>query len=78
MVFMIEDLQILRSYYLETFYLAVSIADRYLIGLTVREESAPCLVALGVTCLLLAAKIEQHKNPRFVLMSNVLEDLHEV
>ena len=78
MVLMIEDLYKLRQYYLETFYLAVSIADRYLIGLTVREERAPCLVTLGVTCLLLAAKIEQHKNPRFSLMSNVLEKLHDV
>ena len=78
MVLMIEDLYKLRKYYEETFYLAVSIADRYLIGLTVREESAPCLVTLGVTCLLLAAKIEQHKNPRFALMNDVLESLHDV
>ena len=78
MVNLIEDLYLLRQYYLETFYLAVSIADRYLINLTLKEENVPCLVALGVTSLLLAAKIEQNKSPRFQLMRHVLQNLHDI
>ena len=78
MINLIEDLYLLRQYYLETFYLAVSIADRYLVNLTLKEENAPCLVTLGVTSLLLAAKIEQHKSPSFLIMRNVLKNLMDI
>ena len=58
MILLIEDLYKSRSYKLETFYLAVSIADHYLMKLASQYRPAPCLVHLGATVLLVAAKIE--------------------
>jgi len=58
MVMMMESLNKLQEYKLETVFLAVSIADRYLLHLANRSSGAPCLVLLGVTCMMLAAKLE--------------------
>ena len=63
MVTLIEDLNLFQEYKLETFYLAVSIADNYLKRLAISNQKAPCLALLGVTCLFIAAKIEQHVVP---------------
>ena len=59
MVILIEDLQKSRGYKLDTFYLAVSIADHYLISMATQEKEVPCLLTLAVTSLLIAAKIEE-------------------
>ena len=64
MVILIEDLQKGRGYKLESFYLAVSIADHYLSTLGLRGMSVPCLLTLAVTSLLIAAKIEEPHMPR--------------
>ena len=58
MIHLIEDLNTKRNYKLETFYLAVNIADHYLMNLALEGREAPDLVLLGTTSLLLAAKIE--------------------
>ena len=58
MVRLIEELGYLKDYKLETVYSAVSLADRYLVNITVMKEQAPDLIALAVTCVLMAAKIE--------------------
>ena len=58
MVILIEDLHRHKGYKIDTLFLAVSIADRYLVNMAVEGQKAPCLVTLGVTCLLMAAKLE--------------------
>ena len=58
MVIMMESLHKMHNYKLETLFLAVSIADRYLLYLANRATEAPCLVLLGITAMMLAAKLE--------------------
>ena len=58
MVMLIEDLCALKQYKIETLYLAVSIADRYLVNIAVQCKEAPCLITLAVVSLLMAAKLE--------------------
>ena len=53
-----EELSDLKKYKIETFYLAVSLADRYLAKLARIEKEAPCLVTLSTTCTFMAAKLE--------------------
>ena len=49
----------MKGYKDATFFLAVSIADRYIAHLTDQEHAEPpCRVILAVTCLLIAAKVE--------------------
>ena len=57
MVMLIEDLALLKEYKPETLFLAVSIADRYLINIAVERKTAPCLITLAVVCILMAAKL---------------------
>lgn len=58
MVMLIEDLNTLKEYKLETLYLSVSLADRYLVNIAVQGKPAPCLITLAVVCVLIAAKLE--------------------
>ena len=58
MILLVEEICRMKKYNDETLYLAISIADRYLVNLAVQKEKSPCLVTLSVTCLLIAAKIE--------------------
>ena len=74
MVILIEDLHRHKGYKIDTLFLAVSIADRYLVNLAVEGQKAPCLVTLGVTCLLMAAKLEQPMHPSFNIMVRLLAD----
>lgn len=57
MVLLIEDLCLLKDYKPETLYMAVSLADRYLVHIAVEGKTAPCLITLAVVCLLMAAKL---------------------
>lgn len=68
MVLLIEELRRKKNYRHETLFLAVSIADRYLIYLSVTNHEAPCLVNLAATCLLISAKLNQPLRPKFELM----------
>ena len=63
---------------LETLYTAVSLADRYLVETVVNKRKLPCLVTLAVTCLLIAAKIEEPISPSFIRMINILDAKHSV
>ena len=67
-----------NKYQLETLYLAVSLADRYLIHLTMLKMKAPCLVSLAATCLMIAAKLTLPHKPKFAILNNVLESHYEV
>ena len=58
MVMLIEDIYVLKKYRRETLYLAVSLADRYLVHETVNGIEKPCLFKLAVICILMAAKLE--------------------
>lgn len=58
MVRMMEDLCKLKKYHLETFYLSVSLADRYLASIAEVGLPNPCSVSLAVVCVLIAAKLE--------------------
>ena len=55
---LIKSLSESKKYKEETHYLAISLADRYLECQTRSHETLPCLVSLGLVCLLIAAKIE--------------------
>jgi len=72
MVTLIQGLHRKRGYRLETLFLAVSIADRYLRNLGGRGKRAPCLVLLAVTSLLLAAKLNEALRPAFINMNRLL------
>ena len=78
MVMLIEELTALKDYRTETLYLAVSLADRYLSRLAHRRAAAPCLILLAVTCILIAAKMEQPKCPSFGNMVGLLLVRHNV
>ena len=66
-----------KSYKLETLYLAVSLADRYLVNIAVRGEAAPCLINLGITCILMAAKLEEPVSPSFDYLIKILKERHQ-
>lgn len=56
---MVEIIQVLhkkKGYRLETEFLAVNIADRYLRNLSEENKRGPCLVLLALTSLIIAAK----------------------
>lgn len=78
MVILIEELVRKRRYRRETLFLAVSLADRYLATLAVVGKQAPCLVTLAVTCLLIAAKLNQPLRPKFELMNRLLAQDYSV
>ena len=74
MVLLIEKLCDIKQYRRETLYLAVSLADTYLIGLAANGENAPSLSKLAVTCLLMAAKLAQPFKPSFTRMVHILKE----
>ena len=78
MIALIEDLHRLKKYKEETFFLAVSIADRYLVNLTVQKMQPPCLTSLAVISLLLGAKLEQPMHPSFNIMIRLLYENHNL
>ena len=75
MVRLIESLHSKKNYRVETLYLAVNVADRYLINLAERGEPAPGLVLLAVTSLLIAAKASQPLKPSYALTVGLLPDV---
>ena len=77
MVMLIEYMNNYKSYKLETLYLAVSLADRYLVNIAVQGEQAPCLITLGMTCLLIAAKLEEPVSPSYKILIRTMNDLHK-
>lgn len=75
MVSLIQELHRVKAYAEDTFYLAVSIADRYLTVLATQGKKSPNLIQLATISLLLAAKMYQHMNPCFDMMIERLPGL---
>ena len=73
MYYVIEKLHQVKDYKIETLFTAMNLADRYLAELAESQTKAPCLVALGVTTLLMAAKIEEPISPSFERMVGLLK-----
>ena len=63
MILMIEELNNLKRYKIETLYLAVSLADKCLLYLVAKNKKPPCLIKLAATCTLIAAKLEEPMSP---------------
>ena len=55
---LIDKIAKLKDYKEETFFQAVSLADRYLVHVAVLGRKMPSLMLLGVTTTLMAAKLE--------------------
>lgn len=70
MVLLIEELHRLKNYRDETLFIAVSIADRFLHALALQSRRAPLMISLGITALLLAAKMNESKQPCYSNMAN--------
>ena len=60
------------NYKPETLYTSVNIMDRYLINISSQGQNAQCLVNLGVTCLMIAAKLGSGKKISFSKMIRTL------
>ena len=65
----------MKGYAEDTFYLACSVADRYLTVLSTKGKRAPNLIQLATISMLLAAKMYQHMNPCFEMMIERLPTL---
>ena len=52
--------------------------DRFISHLVVDQEVAPCFVALALTVTLMAAKIEDFKQPSFNRMIKLLKSQHDM
>ena len=74
MLTLLEDLNRLKLYKEETFYLACSLADRYLNHKAASQEKAPCLIHLAIVCTLLASKLEQPVAPSFSRMVRLVQE----
>ena len=78
MVYLLEELNEAEGWKQETLFQAISIADRFLSRRAQLRKTAPCLIALAVTSLMIAAKIEQHFTPSFKIMNQILADKHSL
>lgn len=72
MVGLMQGLNTQKRWGLETLFLAISIADRFLRHRADQKKRAPCAVLLAVTSLLLAAKLNEAVRPAFVVMNRLL------
>lgn len=77
-VILIEHLHLIKQYKLETLYLAVSIADRYLSKLAKTGKPSPCSETLAVTSILVAAKVEEPISPSVNIMRSLLEEFFDI
>ena len=59
LIVVVEELIRLKEYKEETFYIACSIADRYILSLAKSNHQPECLMNLAVTVVLMSAKLEQ-------------------
>lgn len=74
MVILIDKIAKLKDYKEDTFYLAVSLSDRYLVHIAVLGRSMPSLTVLAVTSILMAAKLEQPISPSFSRMVRLVDE----
>ena len=78
LVLLIEQLNAVKKYKPETGHLAVSLVDRYLVQWVKGKAGLSCLITLGLTCLLVAAKIEQSLQPSFNRLIKLLQQKHDI
>ena len=74
MITLLDELNRLKEYKEETFYLACSLADRYLVNAAVKRQKAPCLIRLAIVSTLMSAKLGQPISPSFNRMIRLVED----
>ena len=74
MVALLQELHKVKKYHIETLFLACSIADRFLSRLAEQKRCAPSLISLATVCLLMAAKLLEHKTPSLDIMIDILPD----
>ena len=77
MLNLMEKLGEIKEYTIDTFFLAVSLLDRYLACVT-PEKRVKCLGSLAVTCLLIAVKLEEPVSPSYNNMCKLLAKLKVV
>ena len=77
MVNLIEKLCEMKNYSIDTFFLAVSLLDRYLAS-GIQSKRVSCLGSLAVTCLLIAVKLEEPIAPSYNNMCRLLAKLKVV
>jgi len=63
----------MKKHKIESLYLAVSLADRYLAFISAQCQKCPNLVTLAVICVLLAAKLEEPVSPSFDEMLDLID-----
>ena len=78
MFLLIEDICTYRGYKLDTFFLASAIADHFLEQLYKQNRRAPNLITLSISCLFIAAKMEQPICPILANFVTVMRQRHEV
>jgi hypothetical protein len=69
---------VIKEYKEETFLLAVSIMDRYLVHMAVLAIQAPPLEQIATACILLAAKLEQPVSPSFIRMVRLVKQEFDI
>ena len=74
MIILIEVINNKKQYKLETFFLAVNIADRYLQSLSREAKEAPSHILLAVTAIMLAAKTNESLRPCFEYTAELLPE----
>ena len=74
MVILIEIINNKKHYKLETFFLAVNIADRYLQAVAKEGKEAPSHILLAVTTVMLAAKMNESLRPCFDYTAELLPE----
>jgi hypothetical protein len=74
MVEQIVELHKLKQYKLETLFIAVGLADRFLSLVTQTNQQVPDMTHLALVCVLLAAKLEQPVSPSFNKMIALIPD----
>lgn len=77
MLNLMEKLGEIKEYTIDTFFLAVSLLDRYLASVT-PSKRVKCLGSLAVTCLLIAVKLEEPVSPSYNNMCKLLAKLNVV
>ena len=77
MLNLMEKLGEIKEYTIDTFFLAVSLLDRYLATVTPTKR-VKCLGSLAVTCLLIAVKLEEPVSPSYNNMCKLLAKLKVV
>ena len=69
---LLSKLTEIKGYKIETLFLATNLLDMYLASVK-QDKRIQCLGSLTVSCLLIAAKIEEPRTPSYVNMCRFLE-----